>query len=255
MAWRPPESLFHAIVMCRSCPRTPVGYVSGLYNKPGHDGVECGQRRLRQGADIQHASDEVEQGLTSPRHLYHLDEPGFRAFAVACSVVFGGRTAAFLWGQEAMRRGPFILAVFILMAVTGQDAHAAKFGTKSSYQHLQDLTGKGPKGEALALGYETATHSFFLPYKMTGGYVLLVRGSGRDLFAGRDIYHALSQKKIAQMQRAGALPNPLPPARHTIFDYLGAYVLWWFIPMTFGFIGIFSKLGIGSRPRDERRSA
>jgi hypothetical protein len=70
-----------------------------------------------------------------------------------------------------MRRGLLIVAAFILMAMSGQDAHAAKFGTKTSYQHLQDLTAKGPKGEALALGYETATHSFFLPYKMTGEYV------------------------------------------------------------------------------------
>ena len=152
-----------------------------------------------------------------------------------------------------MRRGLLILAVFILMAVSGQDAHAAKFGTKTSYQHLQDLTGKGPKREALALGYETATHSFFLPYTMTGEYVLLVRGSGKDLFAGRDIYHKLSQEKIEQMQRASTLPNPLPRPRHTIFDYLGAYVAWWFIPGTLGLIWIFSMLGIGTSPRDEKR--
>ena len=125
-----------------------------------------------------------------------------------------------------MRRGLFILAMFVLMAMSAREAHAARFGTRDSpYQHLQDLTAKGPKGEALALGYVTTTHSFLLPYKLTGDYVLLVRGSGRDLFAGRDIYHALSQEKIAQMQRAGALPNPLPPARHTIFNYVFAYVL------------------------------
>ncbi len=154
-----------------------------------------------------------------------------------------------------MRRGLFIFVTFVLMAASGQYAHAAKFGTRYSYQHLQDLTVKGPKGEAQALGYETQTHSFFLPYKMTGSYVLLVRGSGKDLFAGRDIYHALSQEKIVQMQRAGALPNPLPPARHTIFEYLFAYILWWCIPVTFGLIALFSMLGIGSGTRDERRSA
>ncbi|MEA2880202.1 MAG: hypothetical protein QOF14_5398 [Hyphomicrobiales bacterium] len=154
-----------------------------------------------------------------------------------------------------MRRGLFIVAAFILMAMSGQDAHAAKFGTKTSYQHLQDLAAKGPKGEALALGYETATHSFFLPYKMTGGYVLLVRGSGRDRFGVRDIYHALSQEKIAQMQRAGALPNPLPRPRHTILDYVMAYVLWWCIPVTLLIIAVFSMPGIGSSARDETRSA
>lgn len=154
-----------------------------------------------------------------------------------------------------MRRGLFILAVSILLAVSGQDAHAAKFGTRDSYQHLQDLTEKGPKGEALALGYVTTTHSFILPYKMTGEYALLVRGSGRDLFAGRDIYHTLPQEKIEQMQRAGALPNPLPPARHTILDYLGAYILWWCIPVTIAFMTFFSMLGIGSSTRGETRSA
>ena len=35
----PPCSQFHAIMMCRSCPRTPIGDVPGLYNKPGHDAL------------------------------------------------------------------------------------------------------------------------------------------------------------------------------------------------------------------------
>ena len=120
-----------------------------------------------------------------------------------------------------MRRGLFILAT-ILVAVSGQGAHAAKFGTKTSYQHLRDLTAKGPKGEALALGYETATHWFFLSYSMTGRYVLVVKGSGKDMFAGRDIYHvARSIKKAyrfvhcekvdyrSERQRGGGL-RPLP---------------------------------------------
>ena len=152
-----------------------------------------------------------------------------------------------------MRRSLLILAILVLTTLSGQDAQALEFGTRRSYQHLQDLSAKGPKGEALALGYETVTHSFLLPYKMTGSYVLLVRGSGRDLLAGRDIYHELSQEKIEQMQRTGALPNPLPPYRHTIFDYLFAYVLWWCIPATLIVISVFSMLGIGSKARDEAR--
>jgi hypothetical protein len=155
-----------------------------------------------------------------------------------------------------MRRGLFILAVFILVAVSGQDAHAARFGTRDSYQNLQDLNAKGPKGEALSLGYVTTTHSFILPYKMTGDYALLVRGSGRDL-GGRpiDVFNRLPQEKIEQMQRAGTLPNPLPAYRHTIVDYLGAYILWWCIPVTFAFVAFFQMLGFGSRTRGETRSA
>jgi hypothetical protein len=158
--------------------------------------------------------------------------------------------------QEAMRRGLFILSVFIVMAVSGQDARAAEFGTRSKYQHLQNLTEKSPNGEALALGYVSVTHSFILPYKMTGDYVLTVRGSGKDL-NGRalDVYHELSREKIEQMQRAGTLPNPLPPYRHTIFEYIMGHVLWWCIPVTLLFIGMFSMLGIGSSTRDQTRRA
>jgi hypothetical protein len=75
------------------------------------------------------------------------------------------------------------------------------------------------------------------------------------LFAGRDIYHVLSREKIEQMQRASALPNPLPPYRHTIFDYLFAYILWWCIPATLVCIWFFSMLGLGSRVGDKTRSA
>jgi hypothetical protein len=155
-----------------------------------------------------------------------------------------------------MRQGLFFFAVFILMALSGQGAHAARFGTRDSYQHLLDLKEKGPKGEALALGYVTTTHSFILPYKMTGEYALTVRGGGRDL-SGRpmNVYDTLPQEKIAQMQRAGALPNPLPRPRHTIFDYIMGYVLWWCIPVTLLFIAFFSMLGVGSGTRDETRSA
>jgi hypothetical protein len=91
---------------------------------------------------------------------------------------------------------------------------------------------------------------------MTGEYVLLVRGAGRDL-NGRPIgiYDTLPQEKIEQMQRAGALPNPLPPSRHTIFDYLFAYMLWWCVPATIALILFFQMLGIGSPTRGDTRSA
>jgi hypothetical protein len=155
-----------------------------------------------------------------------------------------------------MRRGLFILAGFILMAVSAQDAHALKFGTQDSVQHLQDLTAKGPNGEALQLGYVTTTHFFMLAYGLSGDYVLIVRGAAKDLSGrARDIFHRLPKEKIEQMQRAGALPNPLPPYRHTIFDYLMGYVLWWCIPAVLAFIALFSMLGIGSSRRGETRPA
>src|SRR4051812_43903577 len=114
-----------------------------------------------------------------------------------------------------MRRGLSILAVFILMAVSAEDAHALRFGTRDSVQRLQDISVRGPNGEALSLGYVTTTHSFLLPYKMTGDYVLVVRGQAKDLNGrARDVFHKLTNEKIGQMQRAGVLPRVsegLPP--------------------------------------------
>lgn len=155
-----------------------------------------------------------------------------------------------------MRRGFVILAVIALMAASGQAAHAAKFGTQYSHQHLQDLSAKSPKGESLALGYTSATHWFILPYSMTGEYALIVKRSGKDL-NGRvlDVYHGLSPQKIEEMQRAGTLPNPLPPYRIRLIDTIMAYTLWWCIPVALALIGLFSMLGIGSPVRSDTRSA
>src|ERR1043166_7397890 len=112
-----------------------------------------------------------------------------------------------------MRRALFILALFVLVAVSGKDAHAMGiFGTQDRINHLRDLTMKGPNGEALYLGFLTSTHAFMLPYSMSdGGHVLGIKGvSGK--------YYPLENEKIAQMQRAGVLPNPLPVYRRTTLD-------------------------------------
>lgn len=150
-----------------------------------------------------------------------------------------------------MRRSVLILALFTLMlAASGQNAHAKLFfGTQDKINYLQDISVKGPQGEALFLGFLTSTHNFMLPYSMSdGGHVLGIKGVS-------DKFYKLPKERIEQLQRAGALPNPLPPYRHTVFDYLFAYILWWCIPATLALIGLFSMLGIGSRRRDEIRSA
>ena len=109
-----------------------------------------------------------------------------------------------------MRRALFILAVFVLMAASGKDAHAKRiFGTQDRINHLQDLNLKGPNGEALYLGFLTSTHSFMLPYSMSdGGYVLGIKGVS-------DKFYRLPKEKIELMQRAGGLPNRLPVYRRT----------------------------------------
>jgi hypothetical protein len=95
---------------------------------------------------------------------------------------------------------------------------------------------KVPNGEALSLAYVTTTHSFMLPYKMTGNYVLIVRNGVKDLSGrARAVFHRLTNEKIVQMRRAGALPNPLPAYRHTIVEYIMGYLLWVVFPLVLVF--------------------
>ena len=120
-----------------------------------------------------------------------------------------------------MRRALMILAVLILMAASGKDAHAKLFfGTQDKINHLQDISVKGPNGEALFLGFVTSTHSFLLPYSMSdGGYVLGIKGAS-------DKFFKLPQERIEQMQRAGLLPKTLPVYRRSSGDYVIGYILW-----------------------------
>ena len=128
-----------------------------------------------------------------------------------------------------MRRSLLVLAAFFMMAVSGQDAHALRFGTRDKVHHLQNLKDKGPSGEAMSLGFLTTTHSFMLPYTMSdGGYVLIIRGK----------YYRLSKERIEQLQRAGGLPNPLPVYRRSAGDYVTGYTLW-FVPAIFVVLGFF----------------
>jgi hypothetical protein len=121
-----------------------------------------------------------------------------------------------------MRRGLLILAAFLLIALSGRDAHAGllMFGTQERVNHLQDINMKGPKGEALYLGFLTSMHAFMLPYSVSdGGYVLGIKGVSGE-------YYQLPQEKIEPMQRAGVLPNPLPVYRRTAFDKVVGHILW-----------------------------
>jgi hypothetical protein len=120
-----------------------------------------------------------------------------------------------------MRRAVLILAVLILAALSGKDAHAKLFfGTQDKINHLQDLTVKGPNDEALFLGFLTSTHSFMLPYSMSdGGYVLGIKGTS-------DKFFKLPKERIEMMQRAKLLPNPLPVYQRSSGDYLIGYLLW-----------------------------
>ncbi len=148
-----------------------------------------------------------------------------------------------------MRRGLFILVLFVLVAVSGKDAHAKLFfGTQDTVHHLQDISVKGPNGEDLYLGFLTSRHSFMLPYSMSdGGHVFGIRGVS-------DKFYRLPNEKIEQMQRAGLLPKRLPVYRRTTFDYIIGYALWPAL-LIIGIACFFQSRGRSSGAYGETRSA
>src|SRR5262245_53174338 len=94
------------------------------------------------------------------------------------------------------------LALMAVLVVGAAPAQAAKlhFGTQEYLRQIQDVEVKGPKGEALYLGYKYAFHSFILPYRMTDdGYILGIQGEQR--------YYRLDDASIKAMQSRGQLPT------------------------------------------------
>jgi hypothetical protein len=158
----------------------------------------------------------------------------------------GEKAPRFLEGQKAMRRGLFILALFVVMAMSGKDAHARfSFGTDDTIHHLQDLKVEGKDGEALYLGFLTSTHSFLLPYSMSDrGHVLGVKGA-------RDKYYKLPKEMLETMQLAGLLPKQLPAYKRPKSDYLFGYALWPVLLLGIGW-GLFQARGRSSGAYETR---
>jgi hypothetical protein len=119
----------------------------------------------------------------------------------------------------------FAAALFCMTALPDHHAHAGfLFGQQDRIHFLKNVNFKGPNGEALYLGYVTRMHAFVLPYQVSeSGYVLGIVGSGKN-------YYKLSADRIAQGQRQGVLPTPMPPYKLSILDYLIGYSLWFALP-------------------------
>jgi tetratricopeptide (TPR) repeat protein len=93
---------------------------------------------------------------------------------------------------------------------------------------IAPLTSKGPKGEALFLGYKTSRSSFFLPYRLVDdGYVVGIKGSNS--------YFKLDPAKIKSLQATGELPTPLPAYEIDPVEYAFGHSLW-ALPALFGVI-------------------
>jgi tetratricopeptide (TPR) repeat protein len=124
-----------------------------------------------------------------------------------------------------------LVGLIAIFAVGATPAHAAKvyFGTQEYLRQIQDVEVKGPKGEALYLGYKYSFHSFILPYRMTDdGYVLGIRGE--------QSYFRLDEGNIKSMQARGQLPTPLPPYQLSAIDYAMGHGAWIALAVIIGLI-------------------
>lgn len=136
-----------------------------------------------------------------------------------------------------------VLASAACVILTSVPAQAAKlplmFGTHESLIEIQPLDGKGPKGEALFLGYKTSRYSFLLPYRLVDdGYIVGVRGT--------QSYFKLDAEKQAALTAAGQLPNPLPPYAIPVLDYVFGHIVW-AVPVVIGLVTWFSMRGSARR--------
>jgi hypothetical protein len=90
------------------------------------------------------------------------------------------------------------------------------FGTSEKINEIQDL-----KGADYKLCYKYTFHLFIAGvYLSDDGYVLQKKGDPLH-------YLQLDNEKTAELQKSGALPNPLPHYSIPVSAYLFGYSLWW----------------------------
>jgi hypothetical protein len=110
------------------------------------------------------------------------------------------------------------LAGMLLAAAPAQAAYS--FGTDEALHTLVDVGVKGENNEDLMLGYKTSTQSFLLPYAIhDDGYVLIVKSD-------HEKYYDIPADMLPQWQKAGLVPDPLPPYQLSAIDVAMGYILW-----------------------------
>ncbi len=133
----------------------------------------------------------------------------------------------------------------LLVAFAGEARAWTPFGTVEHTTRLQDVTLTTQDGEALYLGHKTSTLYFILGvYISDDGYVLGVRSNPGHIgdMPPPDV--------LADLQKKGLLPDPLPPYRLGLGDYLAGYALWLVVgPL----IGLYLYFQFAGRLRRRRR--
>jgi hypothetical protein len=77
----------------------------------------------------------------------------------------------------------FVFATLCVFFQSTPDARAWKFGAEERIHDIQDVKMRGPRGEALHLGYKTTVQHFMLGmYIQDGGYVLGIRDDSQRYY-------------------------------------------------------------------------
>lgn len=119
------------------------------------------------------------------------------------------------------RRGIGLILALVLMAFASEAWAWTPFGTVEHISQLEDVGLTTPGGDALYLGHKTSTLYFIGGiYVRDDGYVLGLRANPK---------HYVDMPPpdlLANFQKQGQLPDPLPAYHLGIADYLAGYSLW-----------------------------
>jgi hypothetical protein len=127
-----------------------------------------------------------------------------------------------------------LVLALCLMAFAHEARAWTPFGTVEHVSRIEDVGLTTPDGDALYLAYKTST-VFFIGgvYLSNDGYVLGLRGSPKHYV---DMPPAAL---LANFQKEGKLPDPLPPYHLSIADYLVGYSLWLvLLPLAAAYLGV-----------------
>jgi len=135
--------------------------------------------------------------------------------------MFRGQATSALWGHLIMIRFFALLASLLAFVAAPASAEAAyMFGKEETIHRLQDVDVTSQDNEPLFLGYKTTTTYFIAGVSITDdGYVFGLRSDSTK-------YIETTPEEIAKFQASGLLPDPLPPYKLGILDYVIGYSLW-----------------------------
>lgn len=128
--------------------------------------------------------------------------------------------------------------LFLLIIGLSSHAHAGKvmFGDQDTIHFVANTTIPGPSGSHLYLGHRVTMHAFLLPYYVESkGLVFGISGEPKK-------YIPLpTGEQLTTLQKAGLLPNELPKAKLSLFDYVFGFSLELFLCAVIGYAFIKKK--------------